>query len=554
MVSGYVLYYLSQNYWEQPRRSVAVLPFENATGAEDTDYFSDGLTEEIRSLIVRLNEFNVVAPTSSSQFRDSGLTAAAIASRLGASAALLGSVRRLESRVSVTARLIDGDNGNELWSREFDDYELSNIDTITEEIAREVARALHIVLPVASERRLKNLGSTNVEAYDLYLRGRDYLRRPADEVNLGQAEGFIRQALALDPNFASAHAAMCQVHLSRYRLSRDASQFDQVESACQKTLDFDTENSEIHLALGSLYRTSGRYEDALREFENALELNASSPDAYIGLARAQVALDDTEAAEASFRQAIDLDVSYWASFQAMGNYLFNSGRYVEAAEFYQMFVGRAENDATAFNNLGAAYYFAGDFERAADAWDKSLENKPTRAAYSNTGSMYFYLGDFETAAQRYADAVSLAPKDHRLWGNLGDAYFFSPSMERAAEIAYRRAIELGEQRLTVNTLEADTASDLAYYYARIDDKTSARRYIGLALERAPDDMYVHYNSALVHTHFGEIDAALDAVERAVALEYQTELLSIDPGLQSLAGEDRFLQLVSNAGQGGPANQ
>ena len=158
--------------------------------------------------------------------------------------------------------------------------------------------------------------------------------------------------------------------------------------------------------------------------------------------------------------------------------------------------------------------------------------------------MYFYLGDYEKAADRYSSAINLAPRDHRVWGNLADTYYFSKNMRQAADVAYRQAIVLGEARLAVNALEADTASDLAHYNARIGNRERAKELLAIALDAAPDDMYVHYNRALVHAQFGETDAALDAIERAVALDYQRELLPIDPGLEGLKDQPRFADLVA----------
>ncbi len=430
-----VLYYISETYWEPARRSIAVLPFANASESAEGDYFSDGLTEEIRSLIVRLNEFNVVATTSASQFRETTLNVVDVAERLNAGAVLLGTVRKLDNEVSVTARLFDGEDGSELWSHDYR-KELADVVGIQENIAREVARALHVVLPVESRRRLERLGSTNVEAYDLYLRVRDFLREQPDEAALVQAEPYARQAIALDPDFASAHAALCQVHLARYEQSRNTSRFANVEEACKKTLDFDADNLEVRLALGGLYSVSGDYYLAAEHYRAAIDLNDTLPDAWIGLGYANFDLGNMETAEASFRKAIDVDVSYWDSFNAMGYLLINEGRYLEAAEFFRMFANRATDDAKALNNLGAAYYFAGEFKDAAEAWDASIAIKPTQSAYSNTGTVYFYLNEFEKAADRYAQAVNLAPMDHRLWGNLADAYYFTVSMRHAASVAY----------------------------------------------------------------------------------------------------------------------
>jgi TolB-like protein/Flp pilus assembly protein TadD len=425
--AGGLIYYLSQNFYEPPRRSIAVLPFTNTGDAEDTGYFSDGLTEEIQSLIVRLNEFRVVALSTTSQFKDTVMDAVSVAERVGAEAVLLGSVRRYQDKVSVTARLISGDDGGELWSDTYD-RELSDIYEIQEDIARHIARALHVA----------------------YLRGIDYLRKPKDETTLLLAEGMLREALAIDPDFADAHAAMCRKRLLSYELSQDAERFGDAEQVCRKALESDDKSARVRLVLGQLYFASGKYENAVHEFEAVLEDNDNLADAHIGLGRTMEALGRNVEAEASLRRAIEVDVSYWASFNAMGNFLFHQGRFSEAAEFFQMFVSRADDDAQALNNLGAAYYLAGDFRRAAKAWDDSLAIKPTRSAYSNTGTMYFYLGDYERAIERYINAANMAPNDYKMWGNLADAYFFQGNQKQVADVAYKRAIELAEKMLAIN--------------------------------------------------------------------------------------------------------
>ena len=542
VLSGSLLYYVSQNYWEPSRRSIAVLPFTNNSGGEDTEYFSDGLTEEVRSLIVRLGEFRVVALSTSNQLKGAVMDVVSIADRLGAEVVLQGSVRRYQNQVSVTARLIDGGDGSELWSDKYD-RELSDIYAIQEDIARHVARALHVVLPVAANRRLKNFGTRNVDAFDSYLRGIEFLRQPPDETSLMIAEGLLRESLALDPDFAKAHAAMCRKHLAGYKLSRDATRFGAAEQACLRALEIDADAAEVHAALGSLYVASGKNENALHEFEAALEDNTNLADTYIGLAETYIALNRHDEAEASLRQAIDADVSNWVSFNAMGNFLFGQVRFLEAAEFYQMFVNRADNDAQALNNLGAAYYLAGEFGNAAAAWEDAIAIRPSRSIYSNTGTMYFFLGDYEKAADRYALAANLAPNDYIVWGNLADAYHFGEKFNQVADVTYRRALNLAEQQLGVNPGDAEAMSFIAYYSARLGNREESMRLDALAREKAPDAMYVYYNSALVHAEFGETDDALDALERAVALDYQTGLLSLDPAFERLREEDRFKRLV-----------
>ena len=227
----------------------------------------------------------------------------------------------------------------------------------------------------------------------------------------------------------------------------------------------------------------------------------------------------------------------------MCNLLFGQGRFLEAAEFYLMYVNRADNDATALNNLGAAYYLAGEFRQAAEAWESAIAIRPNRSVYSNTGTMYFFLGEFEKAADRYALAANLAPNDYIVWGNLADAYYFGEKFEQVAAVTYKRALALVEQQLEVNPQDAEAMSFAAYFNARLGNRDTALEYDERSREKAPDNMYVYYNSALVHAQFDQTDSALDALERAVALDYQEDLLPLDPAFENLREEERLKQLV-----------
>jgi tetratricopeptide (TPR) repeat protein len=113
-----------------------------------------------------------------------------------------------------------------------------------------------------------------------------------------------------------------------------------------------------------------------------------------------------------------------------------------------------------------------------------------------------------------------------------------------AGVSYKRAIELAEQLLSINENDTDALSDIAYYYSRIEQREKAVEYDTRARDQAPNNMYVHYNSALINAGFGETDKALTALERAIELEYQRDLLPHDPVLASLREEERFVRLLS----------
>ncbi|MEJ2516226.1 MAG: tetratricopeptide repeat protein [Gammaproteobacteria bacterium] len=522
--------------------AVAVLPFSNLSAAPESDYFADGLTEEVQSVLVQLNAFRVTAPSSVRQVGDADLPPTEIGRRLGADLLLRGSVRRDGSRVRVTATLVDTESGFQSWSESYD-RELADVFAIQVDIARNVAQALSVVISSAEADILADWGTSDMDAYDLYLRGLGVLRQPNSAENADQAEQLFRQAISRDGNFARAYAALCEAHLARYEYLSGTDSFEEAERACHRALTRDNESPQVRVALGRLYYNAGQYADAVGEFDAAMTRNANLVQAYVGRGEALARLGRPGEAEASFRKAMQLDPSYWGGFSAMGELLFDQGRFAEAANYFQEFANRMVESPKAYNNLAAAFYMAGDWEKAASAWDRSLEISPTRTTYLNTGTVYFFAGRMDLAAERYTQALILAPEDYRTWVNLGDAYFAQEGFRAEAEAAYRRGLELGEEALGVNPVDAEALSVTAHALARLGRRDAALRRIQEAMLAAPDDLGVNYYAAVVYSHLGEKELALRAVERAVTLNYERRLLGLDPGLSLLWDDPRFAKLA-----------
>ncbi|MBI5067038.1 MAG: protein kinase [Deltaproteobacteria bacterium] len=526
-----------------PPRAIAVLPFQNRSDSPDAEYFSDGLADEIRNLLTRLGELKVAASTSSFHFKNRTSDVAEVAQKLRVDVVLEGTVRRDRDRLRVSAELVDARSGFRVWSQIYD-RRLEDVFAIQDDIARRVAEALQLVLSGSSQDRLQPPRQVDLAAYDLYLKGRAALRLPRTPANLDSATAFFEQAIAADGALAQAHAGLCDTWLARYELRRATESFDRAEEACHRALERDADASEVYLALGNLHLTSGRYPDAEREFLRASALSQNSVDAVLGLAATQAAQRHPEAAEQAFARAQALDPGYWRVYQALGSFLFGAGRYAEAARAYGEVIALTPRNATAHNNLGAAHYMAGDVERAIAAWKASLELAPSVSVFSNLGSSYFFLGRFDEAAAMYRRAADLAPEDHRMWGNLGDAYTYGTGRQAEADEAHRRAVALGEARLRINPSDGEAMADVAHCLAKLGEVARARALREQALRADPGNMQVQYKAALVDARLGDRAAALGELEKAVALGYQRQLLGPDPGLAPLRGEPRFAALAA----------
>jgi TolB-like protein/tetratricopeptide (TPR) repeat protein/DNA-binding winged helix-turn-helix (wHTH) protein len=526
------------------RPSIAVLPFLNLSDDPQNAYFSDGLTEEILNLLVRVQVIDVAARTSSFFFKGKDVDIKTVATRLGVRNVLEGSVRREGDKIRVTAQLIDAESGFHLWSNTYD-RKMQDIFEIQDDIARQVVDALEIVLSAESDAILARVPTSSVDAYEYYLQGRDYLRGEHSDTRLQSARSLFERAIALDSTYAEAHAGLCDTFLAFYRRSRSTEFVELAERACQRGLELDSGAVDVYLALGNLYRYSGRYEQALLEYQNAIDRNSNEAEAYGGLAETYKELNRFDEAERNYRHVIEIQPGYWRGYLELGSFLYYAGRLDEAIEAYSEVIRLAPDNATGYLNLGSSYYLKGDFENAATAWTKSLELQPSPSAYMNVGSSYFFLARFDEAAAMYRTASELSPDDFEIWGSLGDALTHSKSDPAQAADAYKKAVELGEGLLSVNPSDAQTMATLSQYYAHLGNTGRAMELITEAEKLQPQNMYVHYFSAVTHASTGNKAVALAAISKAVELGYPNALLAMDAGLSNLAGEEKFKELIGN---------
>ena len=257
--------------------SVAVLPFENLSGDADQAYFSDGLSEEVRATLARNVMLLVMAETSSGKFRDRKDDAKTIAAKLGVAFLLDGSVRRSGEVVRVAADLIDGATGFSRWSRTFD-RSMRDIFAVQSEIADAVASALAAQVTV-SDAPVSSGGTTNIAAYDDYLRGRALYDLSSDEAAERAALARFDAAIAADPGYAAAHAARARSLTAIANQYGEVGQQDELYAAAiasaQRAIDLAPKFADAHSTLG-LVLFQGRLDaHAAREpFENSRLLGA----------------------------------------------------------------------------------------------------------------------------------------------------------------------------------------------------------------------------------------------------------------------------------------
>jgi TolB-like protein/Tfp pilus assembly protein PilF len=250
----------------------------------DQDYFCEGVAEEIINALIRIEELRVASRTSSFQYKKTSLDSRGIGRRLGISTLLEGSVRKAGNRLRITAQLVDVASDSHLWSEQYD-REIEDVFAIQEEIARNVVEALRVTLSPKERSTLQKAPTTNVRAYDCYLRGRKAFYNYGRKSIESALQMFMR-AIAIDPNFALAYAGTADCYSYLYaNAERSESNRERAEDASRKALDLDPDLAEAHAARGVALSSSAKYAEADDAFETAIRLNPKLFEAHYFYAR-----------------------------------------------------------------------------------------------------------------------------------------------------------------------------------------------------------------------------------------------------------------------------
>jgi adenylate cyclase len=372
--------------------SVAVLPFDNFA-AEDEDYFSDGITEDIIAQLTRVPDLTVISRTSAMRYRNTELSVREIGAELGVGAILEGSVRRADGRVRIVAQLIDVATDAHLWAETYD-REVADIFAVQSEVAREIASALGrtLVAPGADGREHAR---TDPETHELYLRARHLWnqRRPAA---LRSAIQYFEEAIARDPDFALAHAGLADVYVVLPFTDPTAPTLPSADSAMAaagRALDLDPTLGQAHATLGLASLVAWSFEDAERSFARALDLTPGSATANQWAGNFRGTVGQFEEAIALQQRALELDPFSPRIHTDLAEWLHVAGRQVEAIRGLERAAELDPGYADYHVFALLVFAFAGEEDRALEALLRAHQIAPAsglpadavRAAFREAG-------------------------------------------------------------------------------------------------------------------------------------------------------------------------
>ncbi|MCR4405032.1 MAG: tetratricopeptide repeat protein [Candidatus Acetothermia bacterium] len=438
--------------WEEPpeggrhdhdRSRIAVLPLANISPDPKDEYFADGMTEELIYTLSKLRELRVIAYTSVMAYKGQRKKIAEIGRELGVGTVLEGSVRKAGNRLRITALLIDAQNEEHLWSERYD-RDLEDVFAIQSDIAKRVAEALQVHLLAGERQEIEKEPTGNLEAYDLYLRGR-HCGNERTEERFKKAIECFEGAIGIDPDYALAYAGL----------------------------------ADIYTVL-PLYAPAAFKETFLRAKRAALQallLDDTLAEARVSLAQVKAYCDWNWAeAEREFIRAIALKPSYATAHYQYGRFFIYMGRFDEALEEIHRALELDPLSVLSNFHLGVVVYLTGDYDEAIKALQKTIEMAP------NFWMGHIWLGMAYLEKSMYAEALARLHQAKALpgcWPSMADAVIASVYTRMGKR---RAARELLDELLRRSEREYIPPSWMAILYSALGENDRCFAWLEQAYE------------------------------------------------------------------------
>jgi TolB-like protein/cytochrome c-type biogenesis protein CcmH/NrfG len=393
-------------------KSVAVLYFENLSGATEEEYFRDGMTEDVITELAKIKTLHVFPRAAVLVYRDKPVTAPEVGQQLKASYVLGGSVRRSGSRLRITAQLVETRTGHTVWADRYD-REMKDVFEVQDDIARSITQALRISLSPQEEKTIARKPTQNLQAYDYFLRGRNYTRRE----NLEFAVQMFEHAIRLDPSFALPHAGIANVCGMQF---------------------------ELH------GRDPRWIEKGIAAANRAFELEPQLPEALVGRARVFLAQQNyNEAINFAYR-AIERKRDCDGAWDVLGRALFTADRWKEAADLTDRAIESNGDDYNVYVSYMLSLVSLGETERAnrlrqlqITALEQQIDLVPEDVrARILLATSYAYFGNKTEAVQQLEKAIAMRPNDPNALYNAACSYGLL-EMKAEALAMLKRATETG---------------------------------------------------------------------------------------------------------------
>ncbi len=425
--------------------SVAVLPFFNMSNDQDQEYFSDGLTEDIITQLSKIKALKVVSRTSVMQYKKNPKPIREIGRELGVAVILEGSVQRSAEKVRITAQLIDANSDEHMWSDSYD-RDARDIFSIQREVAISIADVLNATLSITETQQLDQTPTANLQAYDLYLRGK-FLIEKRDREDLMMARELFQEAVIKDSNFANAYSGLAVTYLlSSYRGYEDPLRvLYMAKKHIDTAVSLDPASGETQASLGYWYHQKFDWHAAEITYRRALELNPNQSNVYLWLAILLEGKGDEEEALKTYEKGASINPGWDYLIKNKIRCMTNAGKLEEAIICQQKLIDKINTDPdqkkSCYGDLARLYWFGSNKDEAIAAATKG----------GHKGLVKFFQTGDNSLLEKEVDKKYQALKENseyisQLW--MGMDYAKAGAREKALE-CFNNSVALKDVAVTL---------------------------------------------------------------------------------------------------------
>jgi eukaryotic-like serine/threonine-protein kinase len=531
---------IAERFFASEAKHIAVLPFDNVGNDPANAAMAEGLMDSLSSRLSNLDVGNQslwVVPSTVVRSRKVNDPSEALR-ELGATLVVKGSIERENQDIHLTVNLITTKALRQIGSAELEDR-AGDIATLQDEAVARLARLMGIA--ITPEMLKATGGKVNPAAYESYLKALGYLQRYDKPGNLDSAITELNDAVKADPRFAVAYAGLADAYRMRYGQDPNQKWIEEAAANASRAAQIDSQVPAVYVALARTHAVQAKYDLALQEFQQALQLDPHSADALEGLAGTYERMGRIADAESTLKKAAAMRPDFWGGYNSLGIFYTRRRKYTDAIAQFQYVIELTPDNAPAYLNLAAVYLDMGDpeqFSAAEQALKKSIQLSPSYPAYANLGLLYFNEKRYADSATATEKALTFNDRDYRVWSNLLATYERLKEGDKAA-VARERELQLVEEAVKDRPQDATAQSELADLYAAEKMRDKALIRIQTALALSPDDPRVLVNVGDAYEELGDRPNALRYVQKALGKGYPLDDVKSDPVLQNLLSDAKF---------------
>jgi serine/threonine-protein kinase len=504
---------------------------------DDNQPFAVGFTETISSRLAQLMQGSEWTVTPTEVVRELKVETPQDAVReLAADLVFNVSLEVAGDKVRANLKLIDMAT-NKLNSQTVDGRKSDPFDLQDKAVSQLVAM---LGLELKTRKDGANDQTWPPKAEEYYVLGLGHLGNYLQPESIESAIDVFTRATTEYPRFAKAYAGLGQAYWYKFRTQFDKSQLDAASWACGQAALYDPKLPEANVCLGNVFNSKGDHNRALAHFQKAR--SGPAYEVLTGLADAYEGLENYKLAEDYFDLAVRENPFNYLAYGRLGSFYSRRSRFQDAENLWRQALKHSEDSPAALYSLGGILYRLEKFQEAVAVLDRSIKLRPTLAGYSNLGMTYWRMGKHDKAIENFQAALNIR-EDYRVAGNLARAYYFMPGTRPDGLEMYKRAIQLGEEVLRVNSRNADAHILLARYHAMLLQKEPALEHLDLALQWDRDNWHYLEIAAIVYNQFNDSDMALQYLEKALLRGFSTLEMRLENEFSNLHQLPKFQALL-----------